>query len=54
MSLFEVEIEFLKVFILGVFFGFQFRKYFYGIERKIPWTTIKNVKFSFMNTKHKI
>lgn len=52
--MFESEIEFMKVFILGIYFGVQVRKYFYGTDRRVPWTTIKNVRFSFLNIKHKI
>jgi len=49
----DAELEFFKVFILGIFFGIQLRKYFYGKER-VPWMTIKNIRFPFMNQKHKI
>ena len=52
ISLYESEIEFLKVFMLGLFFGWNFRKYFWVNER-VKWETIKNVRFPFMNQKHK-
>lgn len=49
----EIEIEFIKVFSLGLYLGWSFRKYFF-INERVKWTTIKNVKFPFMNIKHKI
>lgn len=53
MRLFDVEWEFLKIFLLGMFLGIQLRKYFFGTERDVPWMTIKNMRFPFMNDKHK-
>jgi len=50
--LLEGELEFIKVFVLGVFLGYQLRKYFYGIERNVPWTSIKNIRFNFLNIIH--
>ena len=53
IKLYEIEIEFIKVFLLGSFMGWQFCKYFIP-DRKMKWTEIKNVRFSFMNKNHKI
>lgn len=53
IQLYEIEIEFLKVFFLGVFIGWNFKKYF-SINERVKWVTIKNVRFPFMNQKHKI
>lgn len=52
MKLYEIELEFIKIFMLGIFFGWQSRKYLLG-GGKIPWHTINNVRFIFMNKKHK-
>jgi hypothetical protein len=52
ISLYESEIEFFKVFFLGIFFGWNLRKYFWTNER-VKWVTIKNIRFPFMNKKHK-
>lgn len=55
IQLFDVEIEFIKVFALGFFMGWIVRKYLYGSqERFVPWTSIKNVRFPFMNIRHKL
>lgn len=48
----EIEIEFLKVFLLGVFLGWNFCKYLRPVRSK-GWMTIKNIRFDFMNEKHK-
>ena len=53
ISLYETEIEFFKVFFLGIFFGWNFRKYLW-VNQKIKWVSIYNLKYSFMNKKHKI
>jgi hypothetical protein len=52
IELYETEIEFIKVFLLGIFLGWNFRKYFWT-NRKVKWVSIKNVKYPFMNKTHK-
>jgi hypothetical protein len=54
IQLYEIEIEFIKVFCLGIFLGWQFRKYIGRNDKLIKWVTIKNIKYPFMNKKHKI
>ncbi len=49
ISLYEIELEFIKVVFLGFFFGWHFRKFLYGREKKLQTVLIKNIKYSFMN-----
>jgi hypothetical protein len=53
IELYEIEIEFIKVFILGGFLGWYFRKYFW-VNQKVKWVSIKNIKYPIMNKNHKI
>jgi hypothetical protein len=49
ISLYEIEIEFIKVLLLGFFCGWHLRKFVYGREKKLQTVLIKNIKYSFMN-----
>lgn len=49
ISMYEIELEFIKIMCLGFFFGWHLRKFIYGREKKLQTVFIKNLKYSFMN-----
>lgn len=52
IELYQIEVEFLKVFMLGIFLGWNFRKYLVYPKVK-KWSVVKNIRFRFMNEVHK-
>jgi hypothetical protein len=53
IELYQIELEFLKVFAIGAFIGWKIRKVLRPNKRP-NWTHIKNIKYPELNKKGKI